>query len=143
MICMMLKYICMYACTYAYVCMYICTGKGINMALSAKKAVIKFKVELLQELPLEQPLFFAMAERAGLFPLTTNESIKAKETRGHKVEYFLDYVVMPGADVYLPQLLRVMRESEVGNVIRLADDIQATLQSGICLCVQYVHMYIG
>ena len=113
------------------------------MALSAKEAVIKFKVELLQELPLDQPLFFAMAERAGLFPLGTNKSIKAKETRDHKVDYFLDYVVIPGANEYLPKLLQVMRESKVANVVSLADDIQATLQSGICLSLQYVHMYVG
>ena len=100
------------------------------MAISAKDGVRKFKVELLQELPLDDPIFFAMAERAGLFPLGINKAIKGKETRAHKVDYFLDHVIEPGADDYLPKLLQVMRESKVANVMRLADDIQAAVGPG-------------
>ena len=100
------------------------------MAISAKDAVQKYKVELLQELPLDEPLFFAMAERDGLFPLGINKSIKTEKTRAHKVDYFLDHVVEPGADEYVPKLLKVMRESEVDNVVRLADRIQAAVGPG-------------
>ena len=100
------------------------------MEISAKDAVKNFKVELLQELPLDEPLFFAMAERAGLFPLDINKSIKAEKTRAHKVDYFLNHVVEPGADEYLPKLLQVMRESKVVNVMILADDIQAAVGPG-------------
>ena len=100
------------------------------MAISAKDAVRKFKVELLQELPLDEPLFFAMAERAGLFPLGINKAIKGKATRAHKVYYFLDHVIESGADDYLPKLLQIMRESKVANVVRLADDIQAAVGPG-------------
>ena len=100
------------------------------MAISAKDAVQKYKVELLQELPLDEPLFLAMAERAGLFPLDINKSIKTEKTRAHKVDYFLDHVVEPGADKYLPKLLKVMRESKVDNVIKLADDIEAAVGPG-------------
>ena len=100
------------------------------MAISAKDAVQKYKVELLQELPLDEPLFFAMAERDGLFPLGINKSIKTEKTKAHKVDYFLDHVVEPGADKYVPKLLKVMRESEVDNVVRLADRIQAAVGPG-------------
>ena len=119
--------------------MYVCTCVQV-MALSAKEAVIQFKVELLQELPLEDPLFFAMAHRAGLFPMGFNAIINAQRTRAHKVNYFLNHVIVPGADEYLPKLLEVMKESKVANLKRLADDIQATLQSGICLsiCSTYI-----
>ena len=100
------------------------------MAISAKDAIKKYKVELLQELPLDEPLFFAMAERAGLFPLGINKAIKAEKTRACKVDYFLDHVVEPGADKYLPKLLKVMRESKVDNVMKLADDIQVAVGPG-------------
>ena len=106
------------------------------MEMSAKDAVQKFKVKLLQELPLDEPIFFAMAEEAGLFPGGTSKSIKAQTTRAHRVEYFLDHVVEPGADHYLPELLKVMKESKFANVEKLANVIQTALQSGICLSMQ-------
>ena len=119
------------------------------MAMSAKDAIKTFKVKLLQELPLDEPLFLAMVETAGLFPLNTRDCIRAEKTRAHKVDYFLDHVVEPGADDYLPKLLKVMRESGVPNVQRLAGDIQATLQSGIytiicsSLCTYYVCRFVN
>ena len=100
------------------------------MAISAKDAVQKFKVELLQELPLDETLFFAMAERAGLFPVGTGDSIRDQGSRADKVDYFLHRVVEPGADEYLPKLLKVMKESKVANVMTLADDIQAAIGPG-------------
>ena len=101
------------------------------MSLSANDAIMRFKVELLQQLPLDEPLFFAMAERAGLFPLGTGKSIKAKITRADKVDYFLDHVVEPGADNYLPKLLKIMKGSKVPHVEKLADDIQAAIGPGM------------
>ena len=112
------------------------------MAISAKDAVQKFKVELLQELPLDEPIFFAMAERTGLFPMGTGKSIRAQGSRAHKVDYFLYHVVEPGADEYLPKLLEVMKESKVANVMSLADNIQAALCPGICLSMQCIHMHV-
>ena len=99
------------------------------MATLAKDALQKFKVELLQELPLEDPLFFARVKQADLFPLDTVDSITAAKTRANKVDCFLDHVE-PVADAYLPKLLEVMRESKIANVMRLADDIQAAIRSG-------------
>ena len=101
------------------------------MAISPKDALQKFRVELLQEIPLEDPIFFAMVERAGLFPLDNKESIRAEKTRAHKVGYFLDHVVECGADEYLPKLLKIMRESNLVSLQKLADNIQAALPSGI------------
>ena len=100
------------------------------MAISAKEAVKKFKVKLLRELPLDDPIFFAMVEEANLFPVGTGGIIRVEKSRAHKVDYFLYNVIQPGADEYLPKLLKVMRESEVDNVVKLADEIQAALQSG-------------
>ena len=100
------------------------------MAISAKEAVKKFKVKLLQELPLDDPIFFAMVEEANLFPVGTGDSVRVEKSRAHKVDYFLYHVVQPGPDEYLPKLLKVMRESKVDNVVKLADEIQAALQPG-------------
>ena len=71
-----------------------------------------------------------MVEAAGLIPQGTGNSIKRKESRTHKVDYYLDHVVEPGGDVYLPKLFKVMRESNVDNVVRLANDIQAAIGPG-------------
>ena len=101
--------------------------------MSARDAIKQFSVNLNCELPLENDIFFAMAEQAGLFPLDTGDSIAVKSTRAQKVTYFLRHVVEPGAEEYLPKLLKVMRDSKVANVVRLADDIQAT--TGISMCV--------
>ena len=100
------------------------------MAISAKEAVKNFKVKLLQELPFDDPIFFAMVEGADLFPVGTRDSIRAEKSKAHKVDYFLYHVVEPGADYYLPKLLEVMRKSKVDNVVQLADEIEAALQPG-------------
>ena len=94
-------------------------------------------MELLQHLPLENDIFFAMAKQADLLPLDTGDSIAAEPTRAKKVSYFLQHVVEPGAEQYLPKLLKVMKESKFANVVKLADDIQAATGIGI-----YVHMWM-
>ena len=106
---------------------------GGKVTMSARDAIKQFSVNLNCELPLENDIFFAMTEQAGLFPLDTGDSIAAKSTRAQKVTYFLRHVVEPGAELYLPKLLKVMRDSKVANVVRLADDIQA--ETGIGMCV--------
>ena len=109
------------------------------MGISAKEAIRKFKVELLQELPLEDPVFFAKLDRAGLFPNGTGKSIKAEKTRSHKVDYFMDYVVGPGADEYLPTLLEVMKDSAFANVKNLASQILAAMETGTVI---FVHINV-
>ena len=111
------------------------------MKVSAKDAIKQFNVELLHQLPLENDIFFAMARRAGLFPMDTGDSIAAEPTRAKKVAFLLQHVVEPGAEEYLPKLLIVMKESKVANVIRLAEDIQAV--TGIGKYNSYVHKYFA
>ena len=98
--------------------------------IGARDAIKQFNVKLIQQLPLENDIFFAMAKQVGLFPLDTGDSIAAKSTRAQKVTYFLQHIVEPGAEEYLPKLLKVMRDSKVANVVRLADDIQAATGIG-------------
>ena len=96
-------------------------------------------MELVCQLPLEDDTFFAMAKHAKLFPLDVGESIAAERSRAKKVSYFLQHVVEPGAEEYLTELLKVMKDSKVVNVVRLADDIQATIDQGMYtmyLCTQ-------
>ena len=90
-------------------------------------------------MPLEDVKFFAMARRAGLFPLDTYDSTAAEPTRAKKVAYFLQHVVEPGAEEYLPKLLSVMKESKVANLVRLADDIEAVAGIGMYMCIYTCH----
>ena len=106
---------------------------GEKATISARDAIRNFNVEMLQQLPLENPMFFAMAKQVGLFPLDTGDSIAAKSTRAQKVAYFLQHVVEPGAEEYLPKLLKVMKESDVANVVRLANDIEVARGIGMCV----------
>ena len=87
-------------------------------------------MELVKQLPLENDIFFAMAKQAGLFPLGTNDCVAAEPTRAKRVSYFLQHVIEPGAEEYLPKLLKVMKDSKVDNVVRLADEIQAAIETG-------------
>ena len=102
-----------------------------SMAKSAKDVIKKFNVELLQQLPLDKEMFFGMAKTANLFPGGSAESIAALPTRAKKAAYFLQHVVEPGADVFLPKLLEVMKECNDDNVNDLADEIQGVLEPGI------------
>ena len=123
----------MYVCMY---CMYVHIG---IMALSAKDAIKEFNVELLEELPLDIPIFFAKAKKADLFPLGTADSIEAKPTRAEKVAYFLQRVVEPGAKEYLPKLLKVMKDSKNDTVVELAGNIEAAMKPGTHIII---HSYI-
>ena len=106
--------------------------------MSARDAIKKFSVKLNQQLPLENDICFAMAKQDGLFPLDTGDSIAAKSTRAEKVTYFLQHVVEPAAEEYLPKLLKVMKESKVVNIVKLADEIQAATEIGM-----YTHMFVS
>ena len=87
-------------------------------------------MKLIEQLPLEDDIFFAMAKEGGLFPLDTGNTIAVKSTRAEKVTYFLQHIVEPGAEVYLPKLLKVMQDSKVANVVKLADEIHAAAGIG-------------
>ena len=101
--------------------------------IGVRDAIKQFNVKLIQQLPLENDIFFAMAKQDGLFPLDTGDSIAAKSTRAQKVTYFLQHIVEPGAEEYLPKLLKVMKHSKVANVVKLADEIHAATGIGICV----------
>ena len=114
------------------------------MAMSAKDVIKKFNVKLLKKLPLDDKIFFAKANEENLFPEGSYNSIEAERTRAEKVSHFLQHVVEPGADVYLPKLLKVMKKSDDDSVKKLADEIQAVIEPGmhICIFAKVVHMYM-
>ena len=109
-------------------CAFVIGGK---VTMSAGDVIKQFSVELVSQLPLENDVFCAMAKTADLFPLDTGDSIAAEPTRAKKVTYFLQHVVEPGAEVYLPKLLKLMKDSKVTNLIRLTDEIQAAADQGM------------
>ena len=92
------------------------------MPISPSQALKKYSVKLLTHLPLENAGFFAMAQSAGLFPLGTDDSIKAEPTRAKKVISFLSFIASK-ADSYLKILLKVMKDSDAPCVVQLADEI--------------------
>ena len=102
-----------------------------SMTLSARDAITHFNTRLLEQLPLESGVFFAMVKQASLFPRDSADRIAKLSTRPEKVSYFLQHVIEPEADVYLPTLLGVMKESEDLSVVRLANEIEAEMESGI------------
>ena len=76
--------------------------------MSLKDAVKHFSLQLLEKLPLDNTIFSTTADKSGLFPPGVKANIIAKSTNADKVAYYLDHVVEPGADQYLPKLLDVM-----------------------------------
>ena len=110
------------------------------MAMSASEAIKTFNVRLIQEVPLDNTMFFAMAKSAGLFPLDTEDCIMAQDTNTKKVTYLLRHVVKRGPDHYLPVLLQVMKDSGVSNVVELANDIEAAI-GGTCQHVKPITIW--
>ena len=97
------------------------------MALSASEAIKRYYVRLVQEVPLDNKVFYAMAKSASLFPLNVDDEVMAQKTRADKVTYLLQHFVEPGADQYLPILLKVMKNSGVSNVMKLANEIETSM----------------
>ena len=73
--------------------------------MSPRDAVRKFGPELLEKLPLDNEYFLKRADQVGLLPSGVEAAIKAKGARHDKVAYYLDHVLKPGANEYLPILL--------------------------------------
>lgn len=103
------------------------------MVLSAKEAIKKYYVELLTKLPLDDEIFFGMVKCAGLLPLNTGDNIMANPTRAEKVAYFLQNVIEPGAELYLPRLLTVMKKSKSDDLTKLADEIGGEIGMYNCM----------
>ena len=100
--------------------------------MATKDVIKKFEVELVEQLPLDNLIFFAKAKGANLFPSDVADNITARNTRADKVSYFLQHVIEPGVEDYLPKLLNVMKGCEFTNVKKLADDIQAAIAQSMC-----------
>ena len=96
------------------------------MSMSASQALKKYRVDLIEHLPLENVMFFAMANCANLFPLGIDHDINAEPTRAKKVSCFLDFIDA-GADIYLPKLLEIMKNCGAADVEQLAKKIAATM----------------
>ena len=96
----------------------------------AKKILRNHKIQLLEILPLERELFLASLDVAELLPNGSGADIRAKSTRNKKVSYFLEEIVIPGADVFLPKLIDVMEKSDDLAVKKLAKDMKGQMKPG-------------
>ena len=96
----------------------------------AKVAVRRFNVKLLQQLPLEDAVFYGMLNEAELLPLNAGAYIETLNTRAEKVGYFLRHVIEPAASDTLPTLIKVMKKCKISNLAKLATKIQAAVEPG-------------
>ena len=100
-------------------------------AKSTKEVLQCHKVQLLEILPLESEIFLGRLEEAKLLPQGSGASIRSKSTRDKRTSYFLQHVIEPAADIYLPILLTVMEQSDNLAVSRLANEIKEKLNLGM------------
>ena len=105
------------------------------MGMLPREAIQNFNVDLLEQLPLDDEIFFGMVKKAGLFPLNHGDKIRALSTKAEKTAYFLQHVIEPGAKQYLPKLLVVMKGSKVDNIVKLAERIEAKIVQGTYMCI--------
>ena len=100
------------------------------MDKSAKGIIKHHKGQLLEKLPLEREQFLTKLENSELLPNSSGTHIRTKITREEKVSYFLEYIVIPGADDHLPKLINVMEQSDDLAVKRLGSDMRKHTKSG-------------
>ena len=110
--------------------------------MSPKDAIKHFGQKLLEKLPLENEEFLVIANGANLFPPGIKATIIAKSTRSQKVAYYLNHVVEPEADEYLPKLLDVMSEYGDLAVQQLASEIQTKTRLSMFYVATPIHMCI-
>ena len=114
--------------------------------MSAEDAIKNFGVDLLKELPLDDPIFLDMVDRAGLLGLNYKATIEAKSTRAEKVAFFKSKVLEPGADRQLPKLLDVMDECNdtkpLANKIRDATGLRKCKSMQTCHMYMHAHIYV-
>ena len=91
-------------------------------------SVIKhFYPELITKLPLEIKIFFGMCYKNDLIPSGNGGVIEKLGTRADKVSYFLDNVILPSPEEFLPTLLKVMEGCDNSGVQNLAKNIKTML----------------
>lgn len=108
----------------------------MNATVSAKAVIRKFYVKLIRVLPLYDESFCDKAKKAGVLPSNVADRILAIQSDAEKVSYFLHHVVEPAADIYLPILLELMKDSQHFDVKKLANDIERAMTG------MYIYAYI-
>ena len=128
----------MHVCTYVHddvyaVQLYVRTylTEGNMDATSATNVLQLFNVKLLQQLPLDDPMFFRQVEQANLLPLNTGDQIRALTTKAHKVDYFLQHVIETAPEVYLPRLLDVMETCNDVGIKELVKNMRMAIKQGM------------
>ena len=97
----------------------------------AKMILKDHRVQLCRILPMESEFFLGKLGEVDLLPDTSRANIQAKGIREDKVIYFLQHVIEPAADTFLPILLSVMEKSDNLAVKSLANDMNVQLKSGV------------
>lgn len=94
--------------------------------------MLKFYSQLVQMLPMEDTHFIAKLHTAGLFSGNKKAEVESLSTRAKKVNYFMDYVILPGLPndrTNLGKLLKVMEKFNDDTLKNLSEQIQKALSN--------------
>jgi len=89
-------------------------------------------MELVQTLPMDDPLFVGTLLAAGLLPDDTKEELKALPNQASKAGHYLDNVVFSKSlkdRTYLGRLLAVMKKSDYSALNQLCSKIESSLNN--------------
>ena len=106
----------------------------VDKRLSPKDAIKHFGIHLLEILPLDSIMFLAQMDKpeANLLPFDCKAKIMSLSTRAEKVSFFIENVLEPSPDFFLPALLGVMENCDDIAVQTLSRDIQK--KTALCKC---------
>ena len=97
--------------------------------METNEAIMKYYVELIKCLPMDQLSFRAQLTAVGLLHRDLKENVLSKPTRGAMAEYFLDYGINNDAESF-SSLITVMQKSEYDQLKVLATRIKSCIGTG-------------
>ena len=106
----------------------------VDERLSPKDAIKHFGMDLLKVLPLDSVMFLALMNKpeTNLLPFNYKDKIRSLSTRAEKVFFFIEKVLEPSPDFFLPALLGVMEKCDDIAVQTLSRDIRE--KTVLCKC---------
>ena len=78
--------------------------------MSSEEVFKKYGIKLCKILPMDDPIFLEMLLNHDILPGDSRDKLEAQKTKAEKANYYIQHVIKPSANLYLPKLLQAMEQ---------------------------------
>ena len=78
--------------------------------MSSEEVFKKYGIKLYRALPMDDSDFLKMLKNCDILPEDCRDKLKTQKTKVDKATYYIQHVIRPSAELYLPKLLQAMEQ---------------------------------